>query len=145
MKTTDPVIQIEQEFNANPQQLWKAITDPQEMRHWFFENMPDFKPEVGFKTQFNVEAPSRDFMHLWEVVEVIPNKKLVCKWEYEGLEGQSLVTYTVTPHDDASSILTVTTDVKEDFDDDIPEFQRNSCIEGWTFFIKERLKAYLDR
>ncbi len=41
----------------------------------FIENLPDFKPEVGFKTKFNVQAPSRDFMHLWEVVEVIPKKR----------------------------------------------------------------------
>ena len=54
------------------------------MKEWFFGNIPDFKPEVGFKTQFNVNVPRRDFMHLWEVTKVIPNKMIVTNWKFEG-------------------------------------------------------------
>lgn len=113
------------------------------MIQWFFDNIPDFKPEVGFKTQFNVQAPSRDFLHLWEVIEVIPNKKIVTNWKYEGLEGNSFVIFELSEIDKQTKFI-VTTTVMEDFDGSIPEFKRESCFDGWNYFIKERLKAFLD-
>lgn len=47
------------------------------MRQWFFENIESFKPEVGFETQFNVQAESRNFLHMWKIIEVVPMKKIV--------------------------------------------------------------------
>jgi len=29
--------------------------------------------------------------------------------------------------------------------EDIPEFKRESRIEGWEYFIKERLREYLEK
>lgn len=49
----DPVV-VEQIFEQAIEIVWKAITDVNEMRQWFFDNIPEFSPEVGFKTQFNV-------------------------------------------------------------------------------------------
>jgi len=40
-------------------------------------------------------------------------------------------------------MLTLTTQITEDFDDSIPEFKRESCIGGWNYFLKERLFNYL--
>ncbi len=42
-----PII-VEQVFNVPASKVWKAITNVVEMRHWFFDNIPDFKPEIGF-------------------------------------------------------------------------------------------------
>ncbi len=107
----------------------------------FIENLPDFKPEVGFKTKFNVQAPSRDFMHLWEVVEVIPNKKIVTNWKYEGLNGDSFVTFQLSEEGNRTKLI-VSAKVIKDFNDSIPEFKRESCLEGWNYFIGERLKDF---
>ena len=41
--------------------------------------------------------------------------------------------------------LRLTHHVQESFPEDIPEFKRESGIEGWTFFIKKRLKEFLDK
>jgi uncharacterized protein YndB with AHSA1/START domain len=111
------------------------------MTEWFFDNLPDFKPEVGFIIQFNVNAPSRDFMHLWEVTEVIPNHRIVTNWKYEDAVGDSFVTFQLEELGKQTK-LTVSTTVVEDFDDTIPEFKRDSCVEGWNYFIKERLKLF---
>ena len=40
--------------------------------------------------------------------------------------------------------LKLTHSMLESFDEDIPEFSRESCIEGWKFFIKKSLKEYLE-
>jgi len=143
MKTSEPPIIVSQIFSQSTTAIWKAITEATQMRQWFFDNIPDFKAEVGFQTQFNVKAPSRDFLHVWTVTEVIPEQKLVYNWKYENLAGDSFVTFELTPHNEGTE-LTLTTKVVEDFPDDIPEFARESCIGGWNYFVKERLYNFLN-
>lgn len=142
MKTKDQPVVVEQLFNKPIQVVWKAITQHDQMIQWFFDNIPDFRPEVGFKTQFNVEAPSRNFLHLWEVTEVIPNKKIVTNWKYEGVAGDSFVTFELFEQGSRTKLI-ASTQVVEDFDDNIPEFKRESCFGGWNYFIKQKLKEYL--
>jgi len=142
MKTTEPPVIVTKIFDKPINDVWNAITIKEEMIQWFFDNIPDFKAQVGFKTQFNVQAPSRDFMHLWEVTEVIPQKKLVTNWKYEGLDGNSFVTMELEDLG-MQTKFTLTTKVMEDFDDSIPEFKRESCVGGWNYFINERLATYL--
>jgi hypothetical protein len=33
------------------------------MRQWYFPMLPDFKAEVGFSVEFNVECEGRNFLH----------------------------------------------------------------------------------
>jgi hypothetical protein len=40
--------------------------------------------------------------------------------------------------------LRLTAQVLEDFPEDIPEFKRESGVEGWTYFIKKSLKEFLE-
>ena len=67
----EPIV-VEQTFNAPVKAVWKAITDKDQMRQWFFETMIDFDPESGFETQFNVRCEDRDYSHLWKVTDVVP-------------------------------------------------------------------------
>ena len=143
MKKEDAPIVVVQGFSHPASVLWKAITNIHEMRKWFFEDIPDFKAEVGFETRFAVESGGRSFEHLWKITEVDPGRRIVCNWKYTGIPGDSFVTFEVTG-DEKSSRLRVTTLVLESFPEDIPEFRRESCLGGWTYFIKDRLKVYLD-
>jgi len=137
-----PVV-IEQIFTKNKEQVWKAITNPNEMRKWFFSEMPDYKAEVGFKIQFNVDAGEREFMHLWKITEVVPYEKLVCQWEYEGYDGVAMVSYELFEENEVCKIR-VTASGIDTFSDDVPEFRRESCEGGWKYFINQRLKEYLE-
>jgi hypothetical protein len=71
IKKDEAPIVVEQNFDRSVSDVWNAITDVGEMRGWFFDNIPDFKAEVGFRTQFLVESTDRSLLHLWEVTEVI--------------------------------------------------------------------------
>ena len=142
MKVTDPPIVVEQIFDKSLNNIWKAITELDQMKKWFFDNIPDFKPEVGFKTQFNVQVPSRDFMHLWEIVEVVSGRKIVYNWSYKDLKGVGLVIFELFQEDNKTR-LKLTNTIIDDFDDSIPEFRRESCIGGWNYFIKESLVQFL--
>src|SRR5258706_6249103 len=42
---------IERTYNVHVEKLWKAITDKDEMKQWYFD-LKEFRPEVGFEFQF---------------------------------------------------------------------------------------------
>ena len=142
MKKNDVII-TEQDFEQPIQSVWKAITNKSQMQDWFFDNIPEFKAEVGFKTQFMVETENRKFLHLWEIVEVIPNKKIKYNWRYQDYNGEAFVSFELTG-DETKTDLKVICEVIDSFDDSIPEFKNESCQAGWDYFIKDSLKQYLE-
>ena len=143
MKTGDDLIVVEATYHCPSQALWYALTSKQEMDLWYFENIPDFRPEIGFTTRFAVESSGRVFTHCWEVIESIPFHRITYTWKYEEYEGDSLVSFQILPRD-SHSLLRLTVEVLEDFPGDIPEFDRESCIAGWNFFLGGRLREYLE-
>jgi len=143
MKKKRPVI-VEEVLKQRATEVWNAITELEHMQHWFFENIPDFKAEVGFKTSFVVQSGQQDFIHLWEITEVVPLKRIVYKWCYEGYSGESFVIFELKDMGDVTR-LKVSHLGLESFPDHIPEFTRESCQGGWNYFIKDQLKAYLDQ
>ncbi|KAA3613030.1 MAG: SRPBCC domain-containing protein [Calditrichaeota bacterium] len=138
----DPII-VEQVFNNSLKTVWDAITKLEQMIGWFFEDIESFKPEVGFKTQFNVNTGERDFLHLWEITEVDPQKKIVYNWKYKEYPGDSFVIFELFEQENGTMLRLIHT-VTESFPQDIPEFTGDSCLGGWTYFIQNRLKNYLE-
>ncbi len=138
-----PII-VEQKFNIPMGELWTIISDPYLMRQWFFAEIPDFKAEVGFQTRFNVNAGVRDFMHLWEIVEVEHEAKIVYDWRYEGYIGNGLVTFELVTQDNGC-LLRVVSEGMDSFPQEIPEFSRESCEGGWTYFIKQSLVKFVTK
>lgn len=139
----NPVV-VKESFTINRKALWDIITQQQHMTQWFFENIPDFKAEVGFATAFDVKSGTRIFPHRWKIMEVIPLNIIVYDWKYEGFHGHSIVTFEMEEKPGGSS-LTVTHKNTEPYPQNIPEFSRESCLGGWNYFIKERLKSYLSQ
>jgi uncharacterized protein YndB with AHSA1/START domain len=143
MKLNEAPVIIEQQFNAPLKVIWDAITKVEKMKLWFFENIPNFKPEVGFQTSFKVVSENRNFIHNWEITEVTILKKITYHWNYKHYDGDSLVHFELFTQEN-NTLLRVTTEIIEDFNDYIPEFKRESCVGGWNYFIKERLKNYIE-
>ena len=141
MNKNNPVV-TEQSFNVSRETLWNAITDEDQMREWFFPNIPSFKPEIGFETEFNVQSEARAFLHQWKVTEVIPKRKITLSWKYGGYEGESFVTFEILEESDRIKLRLTHAGI-ESFPDGIPEFRRESCEAGWHYFINEQLVKYL--
>ncbi|KAF0153294.1 MAG: Activator of Hsp90 ATPase 1 family protein [Ignavibacteria bacterium] len=142
MKISDEPIIVEQIFNSSIESVWEAITQIELMRKWYFDNIPDFKPEIGFKTKFNVESGFRNFVHKWVITEVQLGKMIKYTWEFEEYSGKSSTTFKLSRQNDLTK-LKLTVDVLENFEGNIPEFERESCIEGWQYFINNRLNKFL--
>ena len=142
MKKTEPPIIIEQNYNTSIENVWDAITKVDLMRQWFFENIPSFKAEIGFKTQFIVQTETRSFQHLWEITKVEPLKKIAYNWKYKDYNGDSYVEFELFEKLNATR-LKLSHHVLEDFQENISEFTRASGVAGWNYFIKESLKNFL--
>ncbi len=142
MKATEQPIIVEDNIPAPAERVWRAITKPEQMRQWFFNNIPAFEAKVGFETQFNVHSGGRDFLHLWKITAVETLRKITYNWKYGGYPGDSYVTFELFGQG-RQARLKLTHEVVESFPEDIPEFSRASCTEGWRYFIQKSLKEYL--
>jgi len=67
MKATDSPIIVTQTFDQSIQKVWDAITQLDSMRQWFFENIPEFKPELNFETRFLIINEGRQFTHISKI------------------------------------------------------------------------------
>jgi uncharacterized protein YndB with AHSA1/START domain len=133
---------VERTFSAPVTRVWKALTDVEEMREWYFD-MKDFKPEVGFEFEFIMEHEGMRYHHLCRVTEVIPEKKLAYTWRYKGHEGNSVVTFALFAEGNTTR-LKVTHEGLETFPR-TPSFARKNFLEGWTQIIGSSLKEFVER
>src|SRR5262245_30834266 len=83
---------VERTFNAPVARIWKALTDVDQMRDWYFD-LKEFKPQVGFEFEFIVEHEGNSYHHLCRVTDVVPEKKIAYTWRYKGEPGDSLVNF----------------------------------------------------
>ncbi|MGB4903710.1 MAG: SRPBCC domain-containing protein [Saprospiraceae bacterium] len=137
-----PII-IERTFKTTPSKLWNALTDNKEMKHWYF-NLEDFRAEVGFQFQFSGgPSPDKQYLHLCEVTEVIPEQKLTYSWKYDGYAGISYVSFELFP-DGENTKLKLTHEGLESFPNENADFARHNFEEGWDSIINESLQKYLE-
>jgi uncharacterized protein YndB with AHSA1/START domain len=137
MQNNEPII-LKRTFNAPVEKVWQAITDKDQMKKWYFD-FAEFKPEVGFEFQFEGGDECQTFMHLCQITEVIPGKKLTYSWRYEGYAGNSFVTFELFPEDEKTR-LKLTHAGLETFPADIPAFAKKNFVAGWTDIIGRSLK-----
>src|SRR6266446_8537039 len=132
---------LERSFNAPAARVWKALTDADEMRIWYFD-LKEFKPEVGFEFEFTVEHEGMKYHHLCKITEVILPKKLAYTWRYQGHEGDSLVTFELFAAGDKTR-LKLNHEGLETFPK-LPSFARKNFMEGWTQIIGSSLKDFVE-
>lgn len=142
---SQPLI-IEKTYNASVGRIWKALTDKDQMKQWYFD-IAEFKPEVGFKFQFiGVSKDGKtEYLHLCEIKEVIPEKKLSYSWRYDGLEGDSLVTFELFPEGEYKTRLKFTHSGLETFPADHVDIKRGNFIEGWTMITGTLLPDFVEK
>jgi uncharacterized protein YndB with AHSA1/START domain len=132
---------IERTFDAPIPMVWKAITDREEMKNWYFD-LAEFKAVKGFEFQFEGGPDGRKYLHLCKVIEVIPEKKLSYSWRYEGYVGNSVVTFELFAEGNKTR-LRLTHEGLETFPMDKADFGKSNFAEGWTYIVGTSLKDFL--
>jgi uncharacterized protein YndB with AHSA1/START domain len=139
--SNQPIIK-EVTINAPVSKVWKAITDRDEMKQWYFD-LATFKAEPGFEFRFMGGDECTQYLHLCKVMEVIPNKKLSYSWRYEGIEGESLVTIELFEEGQQTRVRLMHEGV-ESFKTDDLNFKRESFVAGWDHIIGISLKEFAE-
>ena len=137
-----PSLTIKRRFNALPEKLYAAWTDPAKLGQWFGcsgASVIDASCDVRTGGSFTItvrkengEEPRVGGTYR----EVIPNRKLVFTWAPDWrVQAESLVTLLITP-DGTGSYLTL---IHEQF---VDEESRDATENGWGSCL-DRLDAYL--
>ncbi len=117
-------------IRASPEDVWRALTDPKEIKEWSGANAY-FIPQPGA------------LYTLWDgnisgkIVEAVPQRKLVQTWKpQEWTRTDSVVTFTLTPGKDETRVDLLHVNVEEsDYD---------GTSEGWDIYYLGVIKKMLD-
>ena len=139
---TSNLVIIEQSFDAPSDKVWKALTDNSQMKEWYF-NIDSFRPEVGFKFHFTAGDDKKKYLHLCEITEVIPGKKISYTWRYDDFEGNSLLSFELFDEGNHTR-LKLTHSGLETFPN-LPDFSPESFRKGWDYIIGISLKEFLEK
>jgi uncharacterized protein YndB with AHSA1/START domain len=140
-ETADAVV-VERTLNAPVARVWKALTDVDQMREWYFD-LKEFKAQVGFEFEFVVEHEGNRYHHLCRIKEVIPEKKIAYTWRYKGEPGDSLVTFELSADGDKTHVKVTHTGI-ETFPK-TPAYARKNFEAGWTAIVGTELKQFVER
>lgn len=134
---------IERTYNAKANRVWQAITDKDKMKEWYFD-LKEFKPEVGFKFEFFGGSEEKQYLHLCEITEVVPGKKLTHSWQYDSYPGESFVTWEIFDEGDKTRVKLTHTGLHT-FPQSSKDFARESFTAGWTHIVGISLKEYVEK
>lgn len=139
---TQPFI-IERTYNAPVDKVWKALTDKDEMKKWYFD-LAEFKPEVGFEFRFYGQGhKGEQYLHLCKITEVITGKKLAYTWRYKDHPGDSVVSFELFAEGNKTTVK-LTHEGLETFAQNNADFARKSFAEGWTYIVGKSLKEFVE-
>ena len=133
---------VERTLNAPIARVWKALTDANQMRQWYFD-LREFKPQVGFEFEFVVEHEGNRYHHLCQVTDVVPQKKIAYSWRYKGEPGDSLVTFELFDEGNKTRVKVTHTGI-ETFPK-TPAYARKNFENGWTAIIGTELKQFVEK
>src|SRR5262245_56175021 len=137
--TREGTVMIERTLSATIDRFWKALTDVEAMKHWYFD-LKEFQAKVGFEFEFVVEHEGNSYHHLCRVTETTPPRKLAYTWRYKGHEGNSLVTFELSPEGEKTR-LKLTHKGLETFPP-TAAFARENFEQGWTEIIGKSLPEF---
>lgn len=139
---TKPLI-VERVYNAAIEKVWKAITDRDQMKEWYFD-LQEFKPEVGFRFQFTGGDDHVQYLHECEVLVVDPPHKLSYSWRYPDYRGYSVLTWELFEEGKNRTRLKLTHEGLESFPHENPNFRVESFTGGWNYFVNEGLTSFVE-
>jgi uncharacterized protein YndB with AHSA1/START domain len=137
---TKPLV-VERTFAAPVEKVWKAITDADAMRRWYFDP-ENFQPRAGCEFRMVVEHQGNIYDHRCRVTEVVPQKKIAYTWRHHGHEGDSLVTMELF-REGRKTRLKLTHAGLETFPK-TPMFARKNFRQGWNMLIGDSLPDFVE-
>jgi uncharacterized protein YndB with AHSA1/START domain len=132
-------------FEHGPETVWEYLVTPELVAKWLMKN--DIRPVVGHKFTFATNAiPTHKFdgMVHCEILEVVPNKRLVYSWKGGPGDGtinlDTIVNWTLVPKGNGTELTLLHTGFTKD-----NQITRGMMNEGWGKHIKDRLTELINK
>ncbi|MFT3794000.1 SRPBCC family protein [Flavobacterium sp.] len=135
---------LERLAQAPIEKVWRALTEIQQLKQWFFPMMEHFEPQPGFETAFDVHHNGHVYPHLIKVVEADAPQNLAYTWRYGGYPGNSIVRFELEALGNQTQITLTHAVTESFFAEQYPDFSENNFKLGWTHFI-EALQQFAAR
>ncbi|KPH14957.1 SRPBCC domain-containing protein [Chryseobacterium sp. ERMR1:04] len=140
----DTPITVQFKINAPIEKVWKALTNKNEMKNWYFD-IPDFELEVGKQFNFYEPGDEKKYHHQGEILEIISHQKLKHSWSYPEFSNEkTTVNWEIQPAD-GETIVTLIHENIDNFKEFGENFSRESFTEGWNGIIGQSLRQYLEK
>lgn len=140
----EPIV-VERIYHAPIARVWTALTDPDEMKKWYFD-VHAFRPEKGCEFSFYAGEEGKKYTHLCRVTEVIPERKIAYTWRYEGWEGDSEVSFELFPEGDDKTRVVLTHTGLDTFPaDKNPDLKKSNFAMGWDHIIGISLRDFVEK
>lgn len=134
---------VTEKFNCNSIRLWRALTNPAQMKLWYFD-LAHFEATPGFQFQFYGEGHTGvQYLHHCEVKTSKAPELLSYSWRYEGIPGESTVSFNITEVENGCRLDLVHTGL-DTFPQDNPDMATSSFQDGWNYLIATALKGYVE-
>ena len=127
-------------YNVPIWKVWQALTDKEKMKEWYFLQLRQFEPIVGFKFQFDDD--NAEYQKEWIVTKVAEDRTLAHSWAYKGYPGSSEVIFNLSAEGSQTKLMVTQTDL-ESFPNH-PHFRRERFESGWDNLLGQNLKALLE-
>lgn len=137
-----PII-VQYKVDAPIDKVWKALTDKEEMKSWYFD-ISDFKLEIGKQFNFYEPGEAKKYHHQGVVLDFVTNEKLKHSWAYPELsDAETIVTWELQTEGNGTLAKLTHEDI-ENFKELGEGFSRENFTEGWNAIIGQSLKLYLE-
>jgi len=133
--------ELEQVYDAPIEKVWQALADENKMRVWYFGQLRQFRPFVGFAFVFSNDGSG--FQKEWRVTKVEDGRLLAHSWIYKGFPGSSEVSFELMDEGHKTRLKLTHTGL-ESFPPD-PHFGRIRFENGWKQILGSNLKNYLEK
>lgn len=135
-------IKLEQIYNAPIEKVWKALTDKDLMKQWYFD-IEDFELKEGAVFNF-YESDARQYHHRVEIKKIISGRLLQHTWTHPShSKGESMLRWELIP-DGANTRVTLTHEGLENFEENGPEFAVANYEMGWKEIMGKSLNFFLE-
>jgi uncharacterized protein YndB with AHSA1/START domain len=142
MQTANNIV-LEKVYKAPITLVWQAITEERHMCNWYFDFKGQFQLNVGHSFDWYAgDLKDKQWLHRGEMLEIIPNKKLVHTWTYPGYSGKAIAYWELSEVDANTTKLNFCFEFTEPFDANEPSLVRGNFVNGWNELILNSLEQY---
>ena len=138
-----PVV-VTEIYHAPVEKVWKAITDKDEMKLWYFD-IPNFILKEGAVFDFFEPGESPKYRHRCQILAFEENKLLKHTWTHpDHSKGSSELLWELQEVEGGTK-LTLTHTGLDSFSDAGTDFAKENYRNGWNEILGKSLKSFLEK